>query len=433
MRAIDRFLEQYGLLPESISFEEGVNGFLSEMERGLAGEPSSLAMIPAWVSADGDVPEGEKVIVLDAGGTNFRSATFSFSGGAAPGVEHFSKSPMPGTEGPIGREEFFRLIAEKMEASVWDSDKVGFCFSYPTEILPDGDGRLIRFTKEVDAPEVEGALIGRSVNDALEKRYGKDAGGKKITVLNDTVATMLAGKASAGPGRYSGYIGFILGTGTNCAYLERTEKIGTLQAPCGREHMAINMEAGGYAGFGGGEIDKAFFAATDKPDQFHFEKMVSGAYLGPLALAAAKAAGSEGLFSPRLAAFLEAKTGLTTVEMDACLHDPRNSEITLLAACENEEDRKNLYLLFDAVVARAAKLAAVSLAAVVIRTGEGENPTLPVAIVADGTTFYKTWSLADRTRCFLERELTGRYGRYARFLSVENAPAVGAAVAGLLN
>ncbi len=433
MSTIEQFLSDQELLPDSVSFEKGVEGFLSEMERGLAGEDSSLAMIPAWVSADGDVPPGRKVIVLDAGGTNFRSATFSFSGGSEPDIEHFAKSAMPGTGGSIGKAEFFRQIAEKMKASVNDSERVGFCFSYPTEILPNRDGRLIRFTKEVDAPEVEGALIGESLNSALEALYGKERGSKQITVLNDTVATMLAGKAGAGPGRYSGYIGFILGTGTNCAYLERTERIGTLQAGCDHEHMAINMEAGGYSGFRGGEIDRAFFASTDKPELFHFEKMVSGAYLGPLALKAAKAACAEGVFSDSLSVYLEGLKSMTTIEMDSYLHDPRDSGHALFSACGSNEDRRNLFMLFDSIVARAAKLAAISLAAVVLRTGEGSDPTLPVAIVADGTTFYKTFGLADRTRCFLERELGSRYRRYVRFLSVDNAPAIGAAVAGLLN
>jgi hexokinase len=193
------------------------------------------------------------------------------------------------------------------------------------------------------------------------------------------------------------------------------------------------MEAGGYSGFKGGEVDRAFFASTDKPELFHFEKMVSGAYLGPLALKAAKTACSEGLFSDSLTAYLEELKGMTTVEMDRYLHDPRDIGHPLFAACGSDDDRRNLFMLFDSIVARAAKLAAISLAAVVLRTGEGTDPTLPIAIVADGTTFYKTFGLADRTKCFLERELEGPYRRYVRFLSVDNAPAIGAAVAGLLN
>jgi hexokinase len=429
-----QFLEKEELLPESVPFDSSVEGFMEEMEKGLKGNPSSLAMIPAWVSAEKSIVPEERVIVLDAGGTNFRAATYSFDSAGNPRVEHFSKSEMPGTSGPISRDRFFRDIAEKMELSVRDSEKIGFCFSYPTDILPNRDGRLIRFTKEVDAPEVEGALIGENLNKAIVDCYG-DSGvkPKQITILNDTVATMLAGKVQSSSDFYSGYIGFILGTGTNCAYIERCDNIAGLNAPTDETHMAINMETGGYAGFKGGAVDQRFIASTDKPELFHFEKMVSGAYLGPLGLVAAKAAAEAGHFSSSLARYFEAKKSMPTMEMDNFLHTPADRTHPFFAAFGNDADRDKLFLLFDALIARAAKLAAISLTAVVLKTGEGCSPTHPVAIVADGTTFYKTYGLAERTRCELHRELAGKRGRYVRFLSVDNAPAIGAAVAGLLS
>lgn len=113
MKDIDGFLAEKGLLPESVSFEEGVAGFLTEMERGLQGESSSLAMIPAWVAAEGEVPKGKPVIVLDAGGTNFRSATFHFNSDGEPVMEHFSKSAMPGTGGLSGGNLFSSRLPKR--------------------------------------------------------------------------------------------------------------------------------------------------------------------------------------------------------------------------------------------------------------------------------------------------------------------------------
>jgi len=221
-----QFLEKEELLPESVPFDSSVEGFMEEMEKGLKGNPSSLAMIPAWVSAEKSIVPEERVIVLDAGGTNFRAATYSFDSAGNPRVEHFSKSEMPGTSGPISRDRFFRDIAEKMELSVRDSEKIGFCFSYPTEIHPDGDGRLVHFTKEVKAPEVEGQLIVANLNAVLKSRGFPTP--RKTVLLNDTVATLLAGKVASSLHGFDGYIGFILGTGTNCAYVENNEKIGKL-------------------------------------------------------------------------------------------------------------------------------------------------------------------------------------------------------------
>lgn len=432
--SMEQFLDRYRLKADSIDFDPQVERFLQEMDRGLSGEPSSLAMIPAWVGAEGSVAPGEPVIVLDAGGTNFRAASYHFDSRGEAVTEHFAKSPMPGTRGRVGRDQFFRQVAEKMAAVEADSEKIGFCFSYPTEILPDRDGRLIRFTKEVDAPELEGELIGAGLNTALQERYGRK---KQITILNDTVATMLAGKARGGDS-YSGYIGFILGTGTNCAYLEQLERIGTIgelvaESSFSGDKMAINMESGGFSGFPGGEIDQAFFASTDKPELFHFEKMVSGAYLGPLALAAAKQAAREGLFSEELTRYLQARGALTTVEMDRFLHHPEDREQELVHHCSGTGELQTLFRLFDALVERAARLAALELTGVVLKTGAGMDPEHPVAIVADGTTFYKTFRMARRCEDFLKKELQEKRSRFFRFLSVENAPAVGAAVAGLLN
>lgn len=432
-KAVAKFLEEHNLQAGSFDFDAQLATFLQEMERGLSGNASSLAMIPAWVGAEGEVPSGKPVIVLDAGGTNFRAASYHFDKAGNAVNEHFAKSPMPGTEGRVGREAFFQQVADKMEPVEGDSERIGFCFSYPAEILPNRDGRLIRFTKEVDAPELEGELIGAGLNEALEQRYGRK---KQITILNDTVATMLAGKAHSGSS-YSSFIGFILGTGTNCAYLEDISEIHTIEGLAfdgvvgGK--MAINMESGGFAGFSGGDIDRMFFASTDKPEFFHFEKMVSGAYLGPLALFVAKKAVGEAIFSERLSAYLGLKSSLSTAEMNHFLHDPNDKAQELVQFCSSEEERNTLFTLFDSLVDRAARLAALQLTGVVMKSGAGSDPEHPVAIVADGTTFYKTHRLAERCEGYLTEELKEKRGRFFHFLSVDNAPAVGAAVAGLLN
>ena len=42
-----------------------------EMERGLAGEKSSLPMIPTYLSDVGEIPLHEPVAVIDAGGVRY--------------------------------------------------------------------------------------------------------------------------------------------------------------------------------------------------------------------------------------------------------------------------------------------------------------------------------------------------------------------------
>ena len=95
--------------------------------------------------------------------------------------------------------------------------KIGFCFSYPAEATPDLDAKLNCWTKGIQAPEI----VGQYVGSELMKRVG----GGKIAIVNDTVATLLAAKATEGDKTYSSYIGFILGTGTNAAYVEKNVNI----------------------------------------------------------------------------------------------------------------------------------------------------------------------------------------------------------------
>ncbi|MBR2488518.1 MAG: hexokinase, partial [Kiritimatiellae bacterium] len=208
MKTPEEFLADNGFVTAAELDRQALTAsLLSEMEKGLKGEKSSLLMIPAYVGVDGRIPQGSKAIVLDAGGTNFRGGVVSIP----PKVEEKQNQPMPGTHGHVGEDEFYDAFAKEIKrldgkATV---EKVGWCFSYPAESTPDLDAKLLRWTKNVDAPEI----VGQNVGAELLKRTG----GKSIAVVNDTVATLLAAKATEGDKTYSSYIGFILGTGTNTA------------------------------------------------------------------------------------------------------------------------------------------------------------------------------------------------------------------------
>jgi len=225
------FLKDNGMYHEDIDMDAHCDIFIQEMQRGLAGKKSSLAMIPTYIEVSKDIPTGKRVIVLDAGGTNFRAATVYFGkplrlptqDGAAgelgkPVIENFVQKPMPGLNKEVTKEEFFGTIVAYMAGVVDVSSSIGFCFSYPTEILPSKDGRLIRFCKEVKAKQVEGELIGENLVAAIEAAGYKAK--KRVVILNDTVATLLAGISAFKKRTFDSYVGFILGTGSNCCYIE---------------------------------------------------------------------------------------------------------------------------------------------------------------------------------------------------------------------
>lgn len=87
--------------------------------------------------------------------------------------------------------------------------------------------------------------------------------------------------------------------------------------------------------------------------------------------------------------------------------------------------------LAEGLVERAAKLTAVNLASIALKSGAGRDPRRPIRVTADGTTFYQLRGLRERALRFLEPFLLERHGVRCAFARVDNAPLIGAAIAAL--
>src|SRR4030042_1984632 len=190
---VKAFLSKQGMYHGDISIPETCDAFLSEMDKGLAGKKSSLAMLPTYIETQRELPRNKPVIVMDAGGTNFRVATVTFRGSGEAEITDFKVYPMPGIAAQVGKEEFFGTMAGYVRDIVGKSPNVGFCFSYPIEMFPSKDGRALYFSKEIKAPEAAGQMIGENMGQALDRLGGPQQ--KHFVLLNDTVATLLAGRA----------------------------------------------------------------------------------------------------------------------------------------------------------------------------------------------------------------------------------------------
>jgi len=401
---VNRFIENLGLSTDRYETASLMQSFFSEMDKGLAGEESSLAMLRAYLAAGGEIEKNRNVIVIDAGGTNLRVGTALFDDAGALQIENFKKSGMIGLDGQLSKAEFFERLADRAMPVIHESDSIGFCFSYPCEIQPNHDGRLLQWTKGIDAPEVVGCLIGEELNRVFEAR---GITRKKIVLLNDTVAALLAGVAKGVERGAKGYVGFILGTGTNTAYLENGE--------------VINVESGGFDKLPVTDIDRELDIASSNPGRQIFEKMISGTYLGPLTLAALQRAP----LSKSGAQMIAELDRLTVIHIDnfaaqngrdiGPLADPR-----LL-----EEDGELIRMVFNAVVTRAAHLSAVNLAVAAIRNG-----TSPVCMNLDGSTFFKTFRLREQAEAELQQILE-QAGVDHFNVHLDDAPVVGAAIAAL--
>ena len=154
------FLTQHGMEPERFSLADGTAAFISEMELGLAGKPSSLDMIPTYLGF-GTVEPGRRAAVIDAGGTNFRASSVYFAPGGAV-IERCERSPMPGSAERASWQEFEDFAAAQIEPMLEGAEGIGFCFSYRAEVTQERDGRVIAMSKAVQLAgelEVVGCLF----------------------------------------------------------------------------------------------------------------------------------------------------------------------------------------------------------------------------------------------------------------------------------
>ncbi len=417
------FLSSLGMSEGDVAVPAVCESILREMAAGLSEKAGSLKMLPTYIDLPPAPLPPNPVCVIDAGGTNFRVGLARFPASGPFQLDALVQTAMPGADHCLGKEAFFKTMADTVAETAARSERIGFCFSYPAEILPNRDGRLIRFVKEIKAPEVEGALIGKNLLAALGMH-------KPIVVLNDTVATLLAGKAAAGGKAYAGYVGFILGTGLNGSYVESCRHIAKLPGTSGRQ--IINTELGAFDKIARGDIDVALDADTANPGVNTFEKMLAGGYIGPLVLRTLKRGAQDGFLPSTVAAALDGLGIFSAKELNLFLNAPEGSN-PLADVCRQSggQTTGKCYGIALGLVTRAAKLSAAALAALCLKSGGGESPAAPICITAEGTTFQNLKHLRDLTYCHLHRYLTDERGVFFDLIAVKNATLKGAAIAGL--
>ena len=394
-----------------------------DMEAGLRGDKSFMPMIPTFIKANGEIVKNTPVIVIDAGGTNFRCALAEFTDEGCV-LSEVGKYKMPGIDEPASWEEFISFTADKIEPLTARTDYIGFCFSYNAEITPDIDGKVIRIDKEVIIKGCENKLVGASLSEELARR---GIPGKRVFVLNDTVAALLGSAYMLDKSKYSGFIGQISGTGANtcCALpysriakLERNDDISIL----------INLESGLYAGFEQGDFDTVLDNNSNNPGEKIMEKLVAGAYLGELGRLCLLSAADEGYLSEGAANKIKALERFDTSVLDvwAC-------ERELEKVCETEEDRKFVVEMSIALFDRAARCMCANLVGIMLLTGNGRDKSRPVCICAEG-------SLVDKSayfRPFLEEHLKSyaeeELGLYSELHIGYETTLPGSAAAALLN
>ena len=357
------------------------NKILADMERGLKAGGSDQAMIKAGSALVDEIAEGENAIVIDAGGTNFRSCLVTKT---ADGLEisDFQKTLMPAIDRELSRQEFYKAIADNISRLKDRSNKISFCFSYAMAITEDGDGKIIRFSKEVKAPEAVGTYLGKELLQELKIQGWTKI--KKINVLNDTTALLLSTSSLNCKSR----IAFILGTGMNSAFVYKKRIIVT--------------ECGMFSNLLQSDFDKTICNKTNQPKQSLLEKMSSGAYLGDLAYEIISQSCKERLFSKDFINTFNNLRHLSTADFDGIYNSEKETRLSALILNGSSEDADLLREIISAIIERSAYLTAEAIYAAILMADE-ENDEFPVCIACNGSTFWKTPMLKEKAENRLKK------------------------------
>ena len=241
MSDLNQFLKDNKMLIDSFDQKEVESAFLHDMT-----EKRSLRMIPSYQKSSKEDLPSYPILAIDAGGTNLRFALIDNGE-----IVSENRMPMFGLTEEISVDRFFDLMAEEIEK--YDTDKIGFCFSYPCEILENRDGRILTFAKEIKIKGEHGRILGEELNKRLTKK-------REFSVLNDTVAAQLGVAAD---------VGIILGTGFNICFTDP------------KQGIIVVSECGLYDGLPLGRFDEMLLDEIKSPKN-ESEKLLSGAYLGKL-------------------------------------------------------------------------------------------------------------------------------------------------------
>ncbi|ROT34722.1 glucokinase [Sodiomyces alkalinus F11] len=415
-----------------------VGEYISQAEEGLRSDGTSLSQIPTYVTA---VPNGKEkgvYLAVDLGGTNFRVCSVRLNGDTTFNLT-YNKVAVPKELMTAKKaEDLFAFLAKQIETFLHEHHKdefegvrrrtrstrkgqkdedifhLGFTFSYPVKQLAINKGTLMRWTKGFDIPDA----IGKDVCALLQTELDKLHLPVRVAALvNDTVGTLLA-RSYTSSGHSETLVGAIFGTGTNGAYVEKLSNIkkpieGEYDASTGK--MILNTEWGSFDNqlniLPSTTWDTDLDRESVNPGFHVFEKRVSGMYLGEIV----RRSILEMVQNEQLSLFKDVNSSsndwrsTTSISPQSGLMQlwGLDSSVLSVAASDNTpelsvlrqelEDNLDIYspsledaqafkAIADAVGRRAARLAAVPIAGVLLQSGQLNDPDSDVIdIGVDGS------------------------------------------------
>jgi len=308
---------------------------------------------------------------------------------------------------------------------------LGFTFSFPVNQTAIDKGYLMVWTKGFDCKDTINKDVVALLNEALARKNVK----VHVTALvNDTVGTLMS-HAYNDPGTF---VGVILGTGTNAAYVEKVSAIPKWKGgPVESGEMIINCEWGAFDNervvLPFNKYDQKMDEESTNPGQQTFEKMISGMYLGEIVRQVIVELVQRrilfgGVSSPEIETPYKFETAyMSRIERDHT-SDLLDTKMVLQELLNipypAPRDRRIVRRICELVATRAARLSAVGVAAVVTKM-ERVNDGCTVAI--DGSVYEHYPHFGNRMKDALH-ELLGMFEENVNIVLGKDGSSVGAGV-----
>lgn len=436
---IKQSMQDFHLSDEQL--ESARDRMLQDMEKGLnkdTNPKASVKMLPSFVQSIADGTEDGMFLALDLGGTNFRVLLVTLKAGEKAEMDsQIYKMPEEIITGP--GDKLFDHIADCMAEFLHRLDlqnkslPVGFTFSFPCKQHSIDSATLITWTKGFNAPGVEGNEVVSLLRDAIKRR-----GDLKLEVLalvNDTVGTMM----SCAHDIKDCLVGLIVGTGTNCCYMDKMKNVEVLPETDG--DMCINMEWGAFGDDGvlddirngyDRELDEN---SMNKGKQL-FEKMISGMYLGEIVrLVLCKLTDQKVLFSGVHSDELKTPGKFETAYVSQIERNAKNGFNAIQNILYNMDlgamhaDCEIVEYVCEAVSTRAAYLCAAGIAAIALKIKNNcpDRKEMEITVGVDGTVYKKHPTFA-RNMAFKVDQLTEGSGITVKFALSYDGSGKGAAL-----
>ncbi len=402
----------------------------AEMDAGLAGRKSTIAMLQAYCDAASGRETG-LFLALDLGGTNFRVMLVKLSGkGKPPQVVAETKYKLTREHISGSGDMLFGAIAGYLRKFLKDHSftaqyALGYTFSFPVQLLGIDEGILMKWTKEFTAKGV----VGKKVV-ALQRRALASKGVESVRIValaNDTVGTLQA-QAVLDPDCVAGVI---LGTGFNIAVRVASRRITKGVGDYSGKSMIINMECGNF----GKALPSTVYDRRLDRDSGNIghqlsEKMISGKYLPQLVrLVMLDLIKKEGLFDGKVPAVFVGKDSFKGFHMDVfesgspdAIHQLSQE---LFGRVLTPSERRVIAMVSHLVSRRSARIAAAVIVGALTRVDRRSAKRMTVAV--DGSLFEK-YPGYHRMLAEAVRELVGPAGKGIGLKLTKDGSGIGAAV-----